>query len=66
MLDENEVIPDVNLRSIAALSKTPGRIAREPAGIFSSFKNVRLFFANITDHYLIWNADTIMLKPIQF
>lgn len=67
MLDENDVIPEVNLQSIAEFIANAGQNPARAGWYFQQFlKMSTCFLPDITDHYLIWDADTIMLKPIQF
>lgn len=67
IIDENNVIPDIDLRSIAAFIENAGQNRARAGWYFQQFlKMSACFLPDITDHYLIWDADTVMLKPIQF
>ncbi len=66
-VDENGLIPEVNLPSIARYIENTGQNPARAGWYFQQFlKMSACFLPNITDHYLIWDADTIMLQPIQF
>lgn len=66
-LDENGVIPDVHLQSIAEFIDNAGQNRARAGWYFQQFlKMSACFLPDISDYYLIWDADTIMLNPIQF
>jgi Family of unknown function (DUF6492) len=66
-LDENDIIPDVHLQSIAEFIENAGQNRVRAGWYFQQFlKMSACFLPGISDYYLIWDADTIMLKPISF
>ena len=66
-LDEDCLIPGVNLKSIANLIENAGQNSARAGWYFQQFlKMSACFLPDISDYYLIWDADTIMLNPIQF
>jgi hypothetical protein len=67
LLDENDLIPEVNLRSIADFIENVGQKRARAGWYFQQFlKMSACFLPDISDHYLIWDADTLMLNPIGF
>ena len=65
LLDENEFIPGVTL---AALKVIPlARFSQGPGWYFQQLLKFQFAFQKPEDdHYLIWDADTVPLRPIQF
>ena len=67
VLDENSLIPGVNLPSIIKFIENAGQNHSRAGWYFQQFlKMYACFLPDITDHYLIWDADTVMLNPIRF
>lgn len=66
-LDENDIIPKVNLRAIADFIENAGQNRARAGWYFQQFlKMSACCLPDIGDYYLIWDADTIMLKPLKF
>jgi hypothetical protein len=66
-LDENYLIPSVNLQSIEEYIENEGQDRRRAGWYFQQFlKMSACFLPDISDYYLIWDADTVMLNHIRF
>ena len=66
-LDENNLIPAVNLQSIEEFIENEGQDRKRAGWYFQQFlKMSACFLPGISDYYLIWDADTIMLNHIRF
>jgi hypothetical protein len=65
LLDENEMIPGVTL---AALKVIPlARFSQGPGWYFQQLLKFQFAFHKTEDdHYLIWDADTVPLRPLGF
>lgn len=66
-LDENYLISTVNLQSIEEYIENKGQDRQRAGWYLQQFlKMAACFLPDISDYYLIWDADTIMLKYIRF
>mgnify|MGYP001767213401 CR=1 FL=1 len=66
-LDENELIPGINLQSLGDFIERAGQKRSRAGWYLQQFlKMSACRLPGISDHYLIWDADTVMLRPIQF
>jgi Family of unknown function (DUF6492) len=66
-LDENYLIPTVSLQSIEEFIESKGQDRRRAGWYLQQFlKMSACFLPDISDYYLIWDADTIMLNPMRF
>jgi hypothetical protein len=65
LIDESEMIPGVTL---AALKVIPlARLSQGPGWYFQQFLKFQFAFHQTDDdYYLIWDADTVPLRPLQF
>jgi len=67
VLDENHVIPGINLQTIGDYIQKAQQDRNRAGWYFQQFlKMSSCFLPDISDYYLIWDADTIMLNPIEF
>jgi len=67
VMDENSFIPGINLQAIAEFIENRGQNSSRAGWYFQQFlKMSACFLPNISSHFLIWDADTIMLKPMSF
>ncbi len=67
LLNEDDLIPGVNLKSIADFIEHAGEKRARAGWYFQQFlKMSACFLQEIGDYYLIWDADTVMLRPIKF
>jgi len=67
LLDENCLIPEIDLRSIGDFIEKAGEKRSRAGWYFQQFlKMAACFLPDMSEHYLVWDADTVMLKPIQF
>ena len=65
-LDENAVLNDMNLSSIRELIAKRGGIPGRAGWYFQQFLKMYYAFVCEKEYYLIWDADTIPLKPLYF
>ena len=66
-LDENQVIPGINLKIIGDYIQKAQQKRSRAGWYFQQFlKMSACFLPNISDYYLIWDADTVMLNPVLF
>ena len=67
LLDEDSLIPTVDLQSIKQFLARKGANPERAGWYFQQFLKMAVCdFPDISEHYLIWDSDTIMLQPIQF
>lgn len=67
LLDEDRVIPGVTLQLLADFIENACQKRARAGWYFQQFlKMSACFLPDISDYYLIWDADTLMLKPIAF
>ena len=67
LIDEDTLIPEITFSSIADFIEEAGEKRSRAGWYFQQFlKMSACFLPDITDYYLIWDADTIMLNPIRF
>lgn len=67
LVDEDTLIPGITLRAIADFIEKAGEKRSRAGWYFQQFlKMSASFLPDITDYYLIWDADTLMLNPIRF
>ena len=67
LLDEDTLIPTVNLQSIKYFLEKKGANPERAGWYFQQFLKMAVCdLPDISEHYLIWDSDTIMLQPIQF
>lgn len=67
LLDEDALIPGVRLESVADFIEKAGGKRSRAGWYFQQFiKMAACFLPDIAGHYLIWDADTLMLHPVHF
>jgi hypothetical protein len=65
LLDENELIRGVTLQSLKVIPMA--RLSQGTGWYFQQLLKYQYAFLKIEDdHYLIWDADTVPLQPMQF
>ena len=66
-LDENSIISGVDLQSIKQFLLGKGANPERAGWYFQQFlKMGACYLTGIADHYLIWDADSVLLKPVTF
>ena len=65
-LNGNDVLPGMNLESVAEIISERGGNPKRAGWYFQQFLKMYYAFTCQKDYYLIWDADTIPLKPIYF
>ena len=67
LVDEDQLIPSVDLGAVKAFLSERGANAGQAGWYFQQFlKMAACTLQNIAPHYLIWDADTIMLRTMSF
>ena len=67
LVDEGSLIPTVDLQSIKQFLARKGANPERAGWYFQQFLKMAVCdLPDISEHYLIWDSDTIMLQPIQF
>ena len=67
LFDEDTLIPSVDLRAIKDFLSKKGANPERAGWYFQQFLKMAVCdLPEISEHYLIWDSDTIMLQPIQF
>ena len=67
LLDEDTLIPGVDLRAIKDFLARKGANPERAGWYFQQFLKMAVCdLPELSEHYLIWDSDTIMLQPIQF
>ena len=67
LLDQDTLIPTVDLQSIKHFLAKKGANPERAGWYFQQFLKMAVCdLSAISEHYLIWDSDTIMLQPIQF
>lgn len=67
ILDEDALIPGVTCENIQDYLHQNGAWPRKFGWYFQQFiKMAMCLYDNISEYYLIWDSDTIMLRPIRF
>jgi hypothetical protein len=67
LLDEDNLIEDIGLREIQAYFTNRTGSPQRAGWYFQQFLKMAISQqAEIADHYLIWDSDTIMLQPVNF
>ena len=65
LLDENEMIPSVTLPALKTIPLA--RFSQGPGWYFQQLLKYQFAFHNPDDdHFLIWDADTVPLRPLEF
>jgi hypothetical protein len=65
LLDENELIPTVTLPALKVIPLA--RFSQGPGWYFQQLLKFQFAFLKPEDdHYLIWDADTVPLRPLEF
>jgi hypothetical protein len=65
LLDENELIPGVTLQALKVIPLA--RFSQGPGWYFQQLLKFQFAFQKTEDdHYLIWDADTVPLRPLEF
>lgn len=65
-INESEVCPDMNLTALRNIMIERGGNPNRAGWYLQQFLKMYYAFVCRKDHYLIWDADTIPLKPIYF
>ena len=65
-MDEAEILPGMNLETIGEIIAARGGDPKRAGWYLQQFLKMYYAFVCKKDHYLIWDADTIPLKPIYF
>lgn len=67
LVDEDTVVPGVTLRSVASCLSRRGANPQRAGWYLQQFlKMGACLLPGIAGHYLLWDADTVMLRPIPF
>lgn len=65
LLDENQLIPGVTLEALKVIPLA--RFSQGPGWYFQQLLKFQFAFQKPEDdHYLIWDADTVPLRPLEF
>ncbi len=66
-LDENQIMPGISVQTIGDYIEKAGHNRSRAGWYFQQFlKMSASSIPNVSQSYLIWDADTVMLKPISF
>jgi hypothetical protein len=66
-LDENQIIPGISVQTIGDFIEKKGQNRTRAGWYFQQFLKMSASrIPNVSEYYLIWDADTVMLKPISF
>ena len=66
-LDEDRLIPGINLAAIQQILQRKIGAAERSGWYFQQFLKIQAcHLPGIADHYLIWDSDTILLQPLEF
>ena len=67
LLDEDALIPEFDLQAIKDFLERKGANSERAGWYFQQILKMAVCdLPEISEHYLIWDSDTIMLQPIQF
>lgn len=67
ILDEDTMISGTNLETVRAILDRRIGVATRAGWYFQQFlKMYACHLPGIADHYLIWDSDTILLRPLEF
>jgi hypothetical protein len=67
LLDEDELIESVDLCSIQDILQQRIGLSRRAGWYFQQFLKMALCYrSDVANYYLIWDSDTVLLKPMNF
>ncbi|ABM72913.1 Hypothetical protein P9515_17061 [Prochlorococcus marinus str. MIT 9515] len=67
ILDEDKIIPNIKLTDVANTLREYGGKAERAGWYFQQFLKMNISrYPNLSEYYLIWDSDTVMLKKIKF
>ena len=67
ILDENETVPGLSKVAVASFLKSKGADPGRAGWYFQQFLKMGVALrADLSPHYVIWDADTILLRPLTF
>lgn len=67
LLDQNSLIDSINIENIENYIKCKGENPNRGGWYLQQFiKMGACYIPNISDYYLVWDSDTIMVRPITF
>lgn len=67
LIDEGSVIPGIDAKSLAQFLLEQNSNSKRAGWYLQQFLKMGICnFVDIADHYLIWDADTVLLKPVDF
>lgn len=67
LIDEDKLIPGITLNGIKEYLLEHAGNSKQAGWYFQQFRKMAAcYIPDISSHYLVWDADTIMLKPISF
>jgi hypothetical protein len=66
-VDENQLIPQMPLARVQALIAARGLPAARAGWYFQQFLKLGMsVLADLAEHYLVWDCDTVALRPLAF
>ncbi len=67
LLDENSIIPSIHLEDIENFLLRHGATPHRAGWYFQQFlKMAMCAYEEMSAHYLVWDADTVLLQPLSF
>lgn len=67
LIDEDKLIPGITLNAIKEYLLEHAGNAQQAGWYFQQFRKMAAcYIPDICSHYLVWDADTILLEPISF
>lgn len=67
LIDEDKLIPGITLNRIKEYLVEHAGNSKQAGWYFQQFcKMAACYIPDISSHYLVWDADTVLLKPISF
>jgi hypothetical protein len=67
LLDEDEIVPGMRLDHVKRMQVAAGHDPRRAGYYFQQFLKLGMALReDLLEHYLVWDADTVLLRPMKF